>query len=436
MGPPAPARDLTAWISRRQQTLLRLLKGEERARIGPMSPGLRSYRQRFLMEFRTTSPIPRPMSAVEDAVSGADLVFSGDYHAHPRPENTHLRWLQLMVRPGRRVALALEMVSSRHQRALDDLAAGRLTADRFRRRIRFDSDWGFPWRPYAKLLRRAIRCGCRLIALDHPGRSDGASVNSRDRHAADLLSGHLARRNEPLLVVAGEMHLATPHLPARTVRALEARNLSRRMVTVFHGHEDLYFSAGAAVDPETCAALDLGGNRFCVLQSAPWVRLLAHLHWLEGRQMDPAAGPEEKVVDWTARTMALLAGVRPPGRHAAEEEIGTTGTTAPCRIARRAVARLEEGRARLPLHQPGRRALWVTLGRCLVDPPASRPRGRAPRGVSAAGLDLYRRLMSGKVGLGTLRDALWGEPTSSRAAGVPDQLPERRSRTQASSSES
>ena len=190
------------------------------------------------------------------------------------------------------------------------------------------------------------------------------------------------------------------------------------------------------MDPETCAALDLGGNRFCVLQSAPWVRLLAHLHWLEGREMDPATGPEEKVVEWTARTLALLAGVRPPGRHAPEEEMGATGGMAPWRISRRAIARLEGGRARIPLLQPGRRTLWFTLGCCLVDPPAPPSRGMAPRGTSATGLGLYRRLMSGKVGLGALRAALWGETAGSSPAAVPDQLPDVRSRTQASSSES
>jgi hypothetical protein len=223
------------------------------------------------------------------------------------------------------------------------------------------------------------------------------------------------------------MHLAAAHLPASTIHALGERHLRRNIVTVFHGHEGLYFSAGPAMDPERSAALELGAGRYCVLQSAPWIRLLAHLHWLEGRETDHTAGPEEKVVDWTMRTLARLAGVRPPRRHSPEEEIGSHRAAASWRISGRAIARLAEGCAQLPLRRPECRALWLTLGRCLVDPPPSRGRALTPPVASRHGLRLYRGLMQGQVDLEMLRRALWEDRGPIRTGGSHAQIPVERS---------
>jgi hypothetical protein len=407
---PSSPRALADWVARRRRALLRLLKQEERERAGVLPNALRGYHRRFLMEFRSTPPRPCALRQVEKAVAAADIVFSADYHAQPRPERTHLRWLRLLRAAGRPVTLAVEVVSARHQRALDEFASGGLREAEFRRRINFDADWGFHWPPYRRLLRQALKLGCRLLAIDHPCRSRGVSVRERDRHAGEALGREAARRGErAILVVAGEMHLAGPHLPRETERACRRRGLKRRTLTLFHGSEGLYFQVGRRGLEGRVGALELGGGRYCLLQAAPWVRLLAHLRWLEGKEGGIAAGPEERAVAWTARTLALLAGVAAPGRPHSTEEIPAGRATASEAIARRALARVEQWAGRPCAPDARTREIWLTLARCLVDPPL--PGGRGGwRSVAAdgPGLRLYGRLVEGTLGPAELRAALGG----------------------------
>jgi hypothetical protein len=404
--------DVAQWLSRRRRTLLAALKRQERERAGVLPRRLRSYQRRFHMEFRGGPPRPCPLSQVEEQVAAADLVLSADYHASPRPERTHLRWLSLLARRGRPPALALEMVSSRHQRVLEAFARGTVSEIEFLRRIRFDSEWGFSWPPYRRLLRRAIRIGSPLLALDHPRRGAGVSLQARDRCAAEIVALSLERfPGRPVLAVVGEMHLAKPHLP-RAVREACRRRGRRppRIVTLFHDSEGLFFQLGLSRQEGRAPALALGGNRYCLLSSAPWVRLLAHLRWLEQQEEEHAIEAEERAAIWTARTLAALAGMAPPHRIAIPEGYTRATATAGARIASRAVDALSAACAD-PVLNADRRRVWIDLARCLVDPPLEPSVTGAGDGASP-GACLYRDLVDGVIGLGELRRALF-EPASS-----------------------
>lgn len=415
--PPDSPTSLAAWLAHRRRALLRLLKREERERTGALPAPLRSYSQRFLLEFRSTPPRPCALARVASAVAAADIVFSADYHASPHPGRTHLRWLRLLARAGRPVTLALELVSSRHQEALEAFGSGRLAEADFLRRIRFERDWGFAWRPYRRLLREARALGCRLLALDHPERSRGATVLERDRHAGEQLAREIVRRpHQALLVVAGEMHLAQPHLPRATRRACRRVGVRPRMVTLFHGSEALYFRLGRQGLEGRVAAQALGGERYCLLEAAPWVRLLAHLCWLESQEPAPVAvEPEDCVVAWTARTLATLAGLALPARLQPPDDLPVERLPLPERVSRRAVALLERSARPVPELDSTTRAVWLALARCLVDPPLgaggrgaprARGRGRAARDGAPAGYRLYRRLVEGRADGAEVRAAL------------------------------
>jgi hypothetical protein len=404
---PARLGDVSRWLWRRRRSLLAALKRRERELAGVLPHRLRSYQRRFFMEFRSGPPRPCPVREIEAQVAEADLVLSADYHASPRPERTHLRWLRLLARRGRPPVLALELVSSRHQSALEQYAQGALTEREFLRRIRFECEWGFSWPPYRRLLRRAIRLGSPLLALDHPRRGGRVSLQARDRLAARRLALSLRRwPDRPLLAVVGEMHLAEPHLPRAVRRA--CRRLGRRpprIVTLFHDSEGLFFQLGRTGQEERAAALALGAQRYCLLSSAPWVRLLAHLHWLERQEEEEALEAEERAALWTARTLAALAGVPLPRRvQISEARSAPADAPAGARIARRAVAALSG----LPTSN---RQTWIDLARCLVDPPLQPPAGGRGEGLPL-GARLYRGLVGRAIRVSDLRRALF-DPDSS-----------------------
>jgi len=400
---------MALWLSQRRRTLLRLLKREEKVRTGTLPAQLRAYSRRFNLEFRSLPPRPCDLRRVESAVAAAQILLSADYHASPRPERTHLRWLRLLGRSGRPVTVALELVSSRHQRALDAFARGRLSEAGFLRRIRFKSEWGFAWPPYRRLLREALALGCRVLALDHPERSRGVSVGARDRHAGELLAAEIARRPQrAILVVSGEMHLAQPHLPRALKRACRRLDVRPRIVTLFHDSEALYFKLGREGLEGQVAALAMGGERYCLLEAAPWVRLLAHLHWLESQESEAhAEDPDDSVVLWTARTLARLAGAPAPGRIHPPAEPAIIPLSLPERISQRAVRLLEATAGPALKISPGTRPLWLALARCLVDPPHP-GESRALTRPELAGVDLYRGLVEGRMGAAAVRNALAG----------------------------
>ncbi len=405
---PTSDNPLALWLLRRRRTLLDLLKRAERERTGSLPPLLRSYSRRYLMEFRATPPRPCSISQVEAAVKAADLVFSADYHASPAPERTHLRWLRALAASRRPLTLGLELVSSRDQGALDEFSRGAIGVEEVRRRIRFDRDWGFAWRPYRRLLRGARQLACRLLALDHPSRSRGATVHERDLHAGAILAREMQRRPErALLAVAGEMHLAEAHLPGSAERACRRLGLLRRKTTLFHDSEALFFSVGQHGLEGRVAALDLGEERYCIPQAAPWVRLLAHLHWLESQEPGPAPlEAEDRVVLWTARTLARLAGVRLPPRAHVPDELPAERLPFADRIARRAVEWIERLAGDGSLLSAQARDVRLALARCLVDPPVgpTAARDRPPE----RGARLYRRMVEGRIGFAGVRAALCG----------------------------
>ena len=111
----------------------------------------RKYLREFSNAFRTYLSVLRPADLAAICVA-ADVLLVGDYHSLPASQQFAGELVQSLARAGREVILGIEFVFARDQQALDSWFSGRISGSELRKRIRFDSDWGYDWRPFYRLL--------------------------------------------------------------------------------------------------------------------------------------------------------------------------------------------------------------------------------------------------------------------------------------------
>ncbi len=226
-------------------------------------------RCRYLREFSESfHKYERVLTSREllQAVSRADVLLVGDYHALPASQRYVCRLVEeLATSSGRQVVLALEAIFARHQPALDEWTRGEIEEDELRERIRYDLDWGYDWLPYRELLTAGRQWARAIYGVDCMPRSDLRRISARDRHAAIQLEEIREQHPEAiLLVLFGESHLAPNHLPA----LLRARLPRDHIVTLLQNVDALYWRA-AGERHERVEAVRVSDDVYCAFTSTP-----------------------------------------------------------------------------------------------------------------------------------------------------------------------
>lgn len=215
-----------------------------------------------------------------------DLIYVGDFHALPSSQDFAVRLLREVSRRSRRVALAVEMVYGRHQAILDRYMAGGIGDEEFRRRIRYEQEWGYDWEAFRRIFDAAREHSLPVYGIDCPPRSGVRQIATRDRHmAARIADIYSERPDAKVVVIVGESHLATAHLPAEVKSALARRNQERRSVRVLQNLEDVYWGLVERGKEHTDTAL-VGRNVFCVFNCSPMEKYESYRQTLERWEKD------------------------------------------------------------------------------------------------------------------------------------------------------
>jgi hypothetical protein len=82
-----------------------------------------------------------------------------------------------------------------------------------------------------------------------------------------------------VLVLIGDMHLASNHLPRALDRRLEARGLRRRRLIVYQNSDTLYWTLAQRGSEVETQVVRLGAGRYCVMEVPPYVKLQSYLSW-------------------------------------------------------------------------------------------------------------------------------------------------------------
>jgi hypothetical protein len=289
-----------------QMKIFDSLKVDSGRLLGETPLPIQKYEREFQKDFASIRAKIQTVGKTElvNLIRSADVAFVADFHTFSQAQRTALRLIRDVATPfsprvsRERWFIGIEFISSKHQAALDDFQAGRLSLNEFLARINYHEEWGFPWRNYAPIFDWARENGVRLIALNRPREAIWrdlevhartiSDLKQRDEWAAGLTTDLFAEeigagRKPKMIVLYGELHVSTNHLPQH-LRKVSKRHLGTPLKTlsVHQNHDELYWQLARAGKEHTTQAVRLKKDAVCVISSTPWTKLQSLVSWAEG----------------------------------------------------------------------------------------------------------------------------------------------------------
>lgn len=232
----------------------------------------RNSRRKYIRDFDEEYSSYENISSLDDLIMAAyqaDIIYIGDYHALKQSQVFAARMVEEIARRSRKVHLGMEMIFGRNQRVLDLWMAGEMAEEEFLTRIRYHLDWGYEWESFRRILDAARAHQVPVLALDCEPRSGFRYIRKRDKYAAQRIAAVM--ESDPtakIIVVFGESHLASEHLPERVRELLKARNLERRDLVIVQNVEEIYWELAEGgyqhVDVVRCSP-----SSYCVFNASP-----------------------------------------------------------------------------------------------------------------------------------------------------------------------
>jgi hypothetical protein len=255
------------------------------------------YIREFNAEFREFRSIASAGEVLEEA-SRRDIVYFGDYHPLDASQDFVLRLMRELSARGRKVVLALEMLYVHQQDSLDRWMKGDIGEDEFLDRIDYRTEWGFDWRSYRRFFELAKDPFIPVFGIDSERRDHLRYIRRRDRLAARRIG--TIRKFFPehvILVVVGESHLASNHLPARVRAELGG---SARDIVIVQNIDEIYWRL-LRRGSERPEAVKIDDDRYCVLTAPPMLKYQAYRRiidvWTEGEEADTVTPPFHETIE-------------------------------------------------------------------------------------------------------------------------------------------
>ncbi len=322
--PGSYARRHRRRLHRHNEALLRRLIADPTGAIG-------DYETTYRASFAGLEPVPAGLRELTQEIRNRRILVLGDYHTSSRVAEESLWLVDLFLREGLPLALALEIFTTNQTRELALFLAGELTLDGLRNATRFDHVWGVAlWNHYAPLLAWARRRRIPVTGINAPGEP----LADRDRIAAHAITS-FARKNpgRKIITLVGELHTAPGHLPGRL------REMAGFGPVVVHQNAEPV-SWKLEKRNQTAPWLQIGGGRFVRQIAHPLVHQSTFtFHVLSAEHLDPLDN-WERAFRYTAKRLGEIAALdlRPlldrihilPGATAGEVAVTSTlGSVSP-----------------------------------------------------------------------------------------------------------
>ncbi len=224
-----------------------------------------NYIKEFMYEFRTYRDIV-PLERVIREAADSNVVYFGDYHPLDASQDLVLRLMRDLTAQGRKVVLAMEMLYTHQQPSLDRWMKGTISEGEFLEEIEYYSEWGFNWESFRRIFELAKDPFIPIFGIDEEPRDQLTFIRKRDRLIARRIV--MIRRFFPgylILVMIGESHLASGHLPA------EVRDRSGdvyREIIVVQNIEAIYWQL-LAEGKEDANAVLIDSAKYCIFNTSP-----------------------------------------------------------------------------------------------------------------------------------------------------------------------
>ena len=256
-------------------------------------------------------------------IASSDRVYVGDYHTLKQAQRSFLKLVQRRQGP-RPLVLALEFVQGRHQAALDGYLSGKLSRARFLERIEYKRHQLFDvWPNFEPIFDEARTRKLRVLALDLLGGAR-TTLRERDEYAARRIAQTAARTPEAqIFVLAGQLHVAPPHLPAAVDRRLRLgkKHAQGRSLTIYQNCESIYWElqrSGRELEVETTLVRT---GEWCLINTPPVVVQQSFLDWIEGGERPMESGHPEARFRELASLVARFLGLHSKALTEALEQV-------------------------------------------------------------------------------------------------------------------
>ncbi len=259
----------------------------------------RKYIHEFNHEFQTFQAVCEPETVFEEART-ANLIWIGDYHALPRSQTYAAQFIRQLAARNVNLALAVEPVFARSQKTLDQWMAGRISEQEFLDGIRYQEEWGCDWSGYKAIFDTARELRIPAYGVDCHPRNDMRSISRRDlgvaRRIARLIEEDPSRC---LVVVFGESHLATDHLPARVRAILQRKEIALREVFVLQNVDSIYWKLQEQGHHDA-RSVRVREGAYCVFNATPIEKYESFRQYLHNCLGEDSCG------DWTLLAQTLM----------------------------------------------------------------------------------------------------------------------------------
>jgi len=273
-------------LIRLQRLLYDRLKDYARDLLGGFSPELNKYFLEYKRDFRTFQEVSTKRELLA-ALQNAHIVVCGDYHTLSQAQRTVIRLLRgslrLLKRRKSRLILALEMARPQDNPKIARFLAGRVSEDAFLHSISFSRNWGFPWKNYRRLFQFAKDHEIEIVGINLAQKGNRRpTLKERDRFAAKVVAELSAQDEKALVVVLmGDLHLASNHLPKDLRTVLASKKIKRTVLVVHQNHELFYWELVERGLEQMVDVVKVRDQEYCVMNTPPWVKLKSHLKWTE-----------------------------------------------------------------------------------------------------------------------------------------------------------
>ncbi len=260
----------------------RLIQRMKREIFGIDKTTRSSYIKDFLSEFSTYQSVCTTGEVLERAAL-SDIVFFGDYHPLEESQEWLLRLMTELSASDRRVVLAMEMLYVQQQEQLDRWMKGMLSEEEFLEQIDYRTEWGFDWESFKRIFEMAKDPFIPIFGIDTELRDHLKYMRQRDRMIASRIKnirrffpGHL------ILVMIGESHLASGHLPAEIEKVCDE---SLRKTIIVQNMDEIYWRL-LREGREHIEAVRIDEDKYCVFNASPIVKYQSYRRiidfWVEG----------------------------------------------------------------------------------------------------------------------------------------------------------
>jgi hypothetical protein len=258
----------------------------------------RKYIEEFNREFQTFQTVSTPDAILEEARS-ANLIWIGDYHALEKSQTYAADFVRKLSSGNREIVLAVEPVFARSQKILDRWMCGKISEQEFLDRVHYREEWGCDWEGYKAIFETARDLGIPIHGIDCHPRNDMRSIGRRDRGVARGIIRLIEQNpSRTLVVIFGESHLASKHLPRKVHSILAKKGLARKELTVLQNVDTIYWGLQEQ-GIGNAQAVKLGDQTYCVFNATPIEKYESFRRYLHMCIEDDACG------DWTPMAQTL-----------------------------------------------------------------------------------------------------------------------------------